>query len=267
MSIKPLDLKIASNSLYPFYKQLFQAVIDEHLMSQEQIVFTANSTRHTIYDNQGISIGKMITQEYDITTHKDAIRNEPTLLILTNFRWLRVALEDYHYSHKVRIRNKTSTMGKLFSGEKLKYYWLIPPENSEKWFKNLKQSPREFVAKQIRAIPLSDIYPQIKARRLEYTLHDQKAFPDSTFHLMRVLFSSSSYSLQYDDGLRLQEILQIASINQGRLPLFEEKDDTGENNSEDTIVQKLSYLNQLLEQKLITEAEYQKKKEDLLANL
>lgn len=261
-TIKPIDPATASQHIYPFYRPLFQIVVDEYLIPQEQVVFAANSTRHTVVDQEGVSIGKMIVQDYDISTHKDVIHNQPTLLIVTNFRWIRVTLRDYIYSHKVRIRNKTSTLGKLFSGEKLKYYWLIPPDP-----KNRGSSPKEYITEGIHVLPLSTVYPQLKARRTEYTLHDEKAFPGGTFHLMLVSLKSSSYSLQYEDGLKLQELLQVASINQGKLPLIDEKPDIEANKPEETIVKKLERLKQLLDKELITEEEYQEKKEDLLARM
>lgn len=269
MSVKPIDLKIASNSLYPLYRPLFQVVIDEYLMPQEQIVFATNCTRHTHVDRGGVSLGKAIMGDYDISTHKDVICNEATLLIISNFRWIRVSLSEYQYSREVRIRKETSTMGKLFSESKLKYYWKSPPENPQKWFKKMKASPREYITRNINVFLLSDIYPYLEARRLEYKLHDQKAFPNGSFHLMIVALTSGSYSMQYDEGLKLHELLQLASIHQGRIPLITvtEKQHIKENDSEETIVQKLSYLNQLLDQGLITTDEYQKKKEYLLDNL
>ena len=266
-TIKPIDLATTSQHIYPFYRPLFQVVIDEYLIPQEQIVFAANSTRHTVVDQEGISIGKMIVQDYDISTHKDVILNEPTLLIITNFRWVRVTLDSYNYSHKVRIRDKTSTLGKLFSGEKLKYYWLIPREDPEGWFKKIKSSPQKYITQQIHAFPLSDIYPQLKARRTEYTLHDEKAFPGGPFHLMLVSLKSMSYSLQYENGLKLQELLQVASINHGKLPLINEKPHIEASEPKETIVQKLESLKQLLDKKLITEEEYREKKEELLARM
>lgn len=265
MSIKPTDPEAISQHLYPFYRPLFQVVLDEYLIPQEQIVFAANSTRHTVVDQEGVSIGKMIRQEYDISTHKDVICNEPTLLIVTNFRWVRVTLDSYDCSRKVRIRNQTGVLGKLFSGEKQKYYWTIPPE-LERWSK-IKSRPREYIADRIHAFSLSDIYPQLKARRTEYTLYDDKAFPEGAFHLIFVLLKSFSYSLQYEDGLKIHELLQIASTNQGRLSLIDENSHTEKADSEETIVQKLSYLKQMLDKELITTEEYQEKRKDLLARM
>ena len=76
-----------------------------------------------------------------------------------------------------------------------------------------------------------------------------------------------SYSLQYENGLKLQELLQVASINHGKLPLINEKPHIEASEPKETIVQKLESLKQLLDKKLITEEEYREKKEELLARM
>ena len=155
-------------------------------------MFVGEGTRHAIVDQEGISIGKMITNEYDISTHKDVVENLSALLVVTNQRWIRVALSSYYYAHyhrnyrSIPIGGKTSFVDKLFGGnKKLKFEWLFAPSEP------LDTPVRELTTRNISILPLSEISV---VSRAEFTINDQNSTTESQLHLLELFLGDNYYT-------------------------------------------------------------------------
>ena len=256
----------ALGNISSYFHPILQVVIDEYILLGEHVLLAADSTRHEIGDQEGISLGKMIMQEDDISTHKDVVRGWVTLLVVTNQRWIRVS--GGQYSHELRIETDTDFFGKLdrfFDKKRLKFNWLIPlDEFPLEWLRKRKKTIREYATERIRILPLSELNV---VKREEFTILDKTTTPGSQLHLLSLYFGSGLYySLKYNDGILLHQLLQLASINGGVIPVETGDKPKGDHGVENS-VQKLQQLKLMLDQGLITAKEYQAKKSELLSRM
>ncbi len=85
--ISPITVDEALEKISAFYRPIFNVIMDEYIMPGESIIFVADTTRHIIVDEEGVSIIKVLAGAYS-TTHKDVVENFATLVVVTNRRWL-----------------------------------------------------------------------------------------------------------------------------------------------------------------------------------
>ena len=261
MSIKPISKETALHGLSPFYQPVFQVIVEDYILPNEYILFVEEGTRHRIVDDEGVSIGKMLMNEYDISTHKDVAENLSALLVVTNLRWIRVALPSHRYARhdryfrSIRIGKKPSFFEKHLDGIKdLRFEWVFPPSQS------FEIPVKKLTEQSISILPLSDMSV---VNRTEFTIDDQESTTESQLHLLKLFLGDVYYTFKYEKGVYLYQLIQLASVSSGTIPLTNLEN---ENQSED-IVQKLGQLKTMLENNLITEQEYQSKKEDLLSKM
>lgn len=250
-NIIPLTIDEARNRVSPYYHLVLQVIAEEYIMPNEKILFASDTTRHFIWDQQTPSLFKAITGSYDINNHKDVVGNSATLLIVTNQRWIRWSLGFYEVGYAVQIEKS----GNLI------FEWHVPPEKfPHQWLAELlvkqKKTAREYITSNVNVAHLSDL---AVVRRSEFTFTNAYTTPETQTHILRLLFNTDIYySLKYDDGVYLHKLLQLASLNEGKILFEEEVDDD---------FQKLKKLKLMFENGLITEIEYQEKKAQLLSNM
>lgn len=203
-------------------------------------------------------------QEYDISKKVEYVENSASLIVLTDKRWLRMSLGEFEYSRRIRISDNKSFLGRWLAGEKRKFEWYFIPKELHVYSKKL--NAKQYIASQIKVVLLSEI--QITGR-YEFTLKDGSSTPPSQIHLLTLnLGQLVSYSFKQNDGSRIHQLLQLSSVNNGHIPLVSRDTVNLKNNlSSVDNLEKLKQLKLMLDNGLITEQEYQSKKQELLLRM
>ncbi len=223
------------------------------LLPNESVIYVSKATHHEKYDMGGSHNG-----------YKKDIRysNTSSLVIITNKRWIRRptgwALGNID---SPILFTDTKAKQNFFNSWKECPRWSepyddIPPEDSG--FRK-GQTPQEWATSNIKFLPLTEISVSNKF----FYFSNQNNIQKKYVHLE---ISGTDYTFEPEDGEKLFSLLQLASINNGQIELGEVTKNEKSNYKED-IAQRLRRAQQLFEEKIITEAEYLKKREQILSGL
>ncbi len=242
-NVNPLTIDEAKNRILPLYHLVLQIIAEEYIMPSEKILFAANTTRHEVFSYKPVF---SLTRE-----RKEKVSNVPTLLIVTNQRWIKWSfMKPWDEIYSIPMKKKEY-------GDNLIFEWCVPPAKfPHDYLTEQKLTVREYVTSLVVVNHLSKISIETRS---EFVFTDPHTNPETQLHILRVLLNTGAYySLKYDDGVYLHKLLQLASLNQGKILIQEEPSDD---------FQKLEKLKLMFENGLITEIEYQEKKAQLLTNM
>lgn len=255
--IEALNLDTALELTPDFYKPTIKYLYHSALLGNEKVIFIAKATRHEVREERNWS---SFSSEWKTTRHYS---NIPSLVVLTNYRWIR------------KWTRWSNEQGLLFSDKKEKERFLKTMKSGYRWSETYTAKPpdeksserqggktiEEWAMSNINFAPLHEINAHNK--QIRYTNHN-----DLQQQYLLFTVNTTDYSFCFEDGENLFQLLQEASTNGGRIALNDEPDHlTGESVSDSEIVQRLRNLKELFEATLITEAEYHKKKDEIISNL
>lgn len=243
---------------------VYQVIRDEFIQPTERLVFVTECTRHEFKSREGISLGKMIMQEDTISKQVTYVENSMSLVVLTDKRWLRMSLDEFEYSRRIRITHHKSFVGRWLAGEQYKFEWYFPPKEIRVYRKDL--SLDQYIANQVKAVLLTEV--QVTGRS-ESTIENRTNTPLNQLHLLRIdLGTLVSYSFLQNDGVHIHKLIQLSSVNSGRVPLAIKSSSTPDKEGLlSDHVEKLRQLKQLLDEGLITESEYELKRQEVLSRM
>lgn len=223
------------------------------LLPNESVIYVSKAMHNEQYDFGGGHWGDKKDIRY---------RNTPSLIIITNQRWIRkfTNWSPDDIDSPILFTGKKEKQN-FFNSWKEYPRWKepfndIPPESSGY---RQGQTPQEWAVSDIRFLPLNEISVSNKA----YLFSNQNGIKKK-YLLLEI--NDTDYTFEPEDGERLFSLLQLASTNNGQIELDEAVKIENINHKID-IPQRLRVLQQLLEEKNITEAEYQKKREQILSDL
>lgn len=262
--ITPMTDQEAITKLSACFLPVYQVIRDEFIQSAETFVFAAEGTRHSYRTREGLSLSKLLTYEADISKQVEYIENCPSLVVLTNKRWFRATLSEHLYKRRIRISDNKTFLGRWAAGEKLKFYWVIPP--AEYPIYQNKKSLRQNIAESVKHLGLSEISV---VQIVEHSVDDNVAKPPLAIQLLKLILGQGlSYSFGSKDGSHIHKLLQLSSLSSGTIPLATTGPSTTNNGTVSADpAERLRQLNRLYEQGLITEQEYQSKRQELLSQL
>lgn len=255
--IEAMNLDTALKLTPDFYKPSIKYLYHSALLGNEKVIFIAKATRHQVSEERNWS---SFSSEWKTTRH---YYNVPSLIVLTNRRWIR------------KWTGFPKEKGLLFSDKKEKEGFLKTLKSGYRWSETVTVAPpdeksaereggktiEEWAMSNINFVPLHEINAHNK--RIRYTNHNNL---QQQYLLFTV--NKNDYSFCFEDGEKLFQLLQEATANGGRIVLNDGKAHaTGQSVSDSEIVQRLRNLKELFEATLITEAEYQKKRDEIISNL
>lgn len=251
-------LKITPN----YYKPSVEYVYKSALLPGESVVFICETTRHSIKEERNWSD---LLGEY--RTKRDYF-NTASLLLITNMRWIRKPAgwsqeEGLLFGEKSQKERFLKTM-------KSGYRWARPIRDdppSEKSAERKGQSLEEWAMSNIRFLSLGKIVLGPKKIRFTNTKDSQ-----DTYLLVKI--TDAHYSFHFEQGETVYHIVQTALANNGKLNLGASTTGTstgGESASEspdgNSIAARLQKLKELLAAELITDEEYEQKRQQILDTL
>lgn len=252
-NIKKINLEQALDITPNYYKPSIQYLYESALLPNEQVVFIGKATKHKLRTETGWS---SIKGDVKTTEH---YTNLASLIILTNLRWIRKETV-WSNDQGLLFANKEEKEG-FFKSWKSGYRWSEPftenpPDKKDNERKG--KSLEEWAMSNIVFTHLDKIHA--KNKRIRFTNQNNQQMK---YLLIEV--SGGQYSLLFDKGEELFNLLQEAAANGGKLFLDDDKRESKMDN-DTTIQQKLQQLKEFFEADLITESEYNQKREELLSS-
>jgi hypothetical protein len=252
MEWKSIDLIEAIEKSPAIYK-LSLEYIYSILLPNETVIFVGKATHHEKYD---MGSTNPITYVY-----KEDIRcrNTPSLVIITNKRWIRKwtswSLGDLDnpilFSDKISKQNFINTW-------KEHYRWSEPLNEmpSEKNFERKGITTQEWAESNIKFVSLENIYVENKY----YCFSNKNGIKKK---YMRLVVNDTDYTFEPEDGNSVFSLIQLAASNNGNIILNDGKkfDITG---NDDDVLSKLERLAILKKQGFITDEEFSAQKKKLL---
>ena len=181
--------------------------------------------------------------------------------MVTNQRWIR---KWTYWSEPLGIlfadKNKRENIFKTFKGG---YQWAEPRTDEpppKRVYERKGKSLQEWAMGNLLLVPLREVTASGKSIR--FTNRD-----DIQRKYLQIDFGNGLYTLFFEDGERLFQLLQVAESNNGRIPLDGEATQKAKEDEGKSVMQRLQQLEKLREAAMITEDEYQKKREEILSSL
>jgi hypothetical protein len=228
--ITPIDDTKASQNIFPVFRPIFNLIRKNYIQPFEKIFAVACCNYMNEYGFQ-----------------------DPSLVVVSEHRWIRANFTSSPlYVKEVTYRKLGSGLGSLFGGQHKKWKWveIVKPDGlrSTTW----GDDPQRDVF--IRELPLSKV--QV-IKRVDYKVE----FENQPLSLVEISFPNNiDIVFRESDGNIVYAALQEAAKNDGHIQIIQEN--TAYNPTES-----LRKLKELLESGLVSEAEYELKKKEILARL
>jgi len=253
--IKRINLENALARAPKIYSTSIKYLFQSALLPDENVIFVGKATQHTTRTERNWS------SFWSEWKEKTFYTNTSSLILLTNQRWIR------------KWTHLSSEQGLLFSDKNKKekflgtlkdgYRWEEPDEietPSNQYLKHQGRSLEEWSMSDIVFTSLKDIQPTGRLIRFTHRNDIQQKY------LLIGINNVVHYSLLFEDGEKLFQLLQVATANDGKIPFDIEKEQAGINEDDD-IIHRIRRLKRLFESGMISETEYQQKREEILSSL
>lgn len=248
---RPIDLTKAIEKSPKIYK-LSLEYIYSNLLPSEEVIFVGKATHHEKYDMGDTSPITYVYKE-DIRC-----RNTPSLVIITNMRWIRKwtswALDDFN--NPILFTDKNSKQNFINSWKEY-YRWSDPLEDIPSIDSIERQglTPQEWAESNIKFVPIEKIFVGNKFYCFSNNKGTKKQY-------VRLVINNTDYTFEPEDGNFVFSLIQLASANRGKV-LKSEFGDI-EKSANDDAVAKLERLVNLKEQGYITDEEFSSQKKKIM---
>ena len=251
---QPIPIKEAKSKASEIFHRTVELIYEKHLLEGEIVLFVGECTYHKKESEERVTLS-------GISKYVDVIYNTASLLILTNKRWFRMPT-DYYTKTGPRILQDKNTVDRFFETveNKLKYRWIYPSPSlpDKKYWKRTKETLDEFSEKGLRIVPLSNITVYDRGK---FFIKEDKIIKD----IFRIKLNSDWWvSFPLKEGESVHQLLQMAATNKG---IITTEPPTSKPAADTNLVERLAALKEMLDRDLITEQEYQTKKEEILKEL
>ena len=240
----------------PIIYKLSLKYIYESLLPKEKVLFVSQATEHEV------KVEEYWSDFWRQWKEKVTYSNTPSLVIITNERWIRkwTYWQPDEHSQPVLFTDKNAKQGFIRS-MKTGYRWAEPFDDvpHDKHYEREGKTLQEWANSNIRFLPLKEIEVGEKS----FWFSNQN---DVKKKYVRIEITDTDYTFKHDDGEKLFALLQLAATNNGRINLGMIDKKASLSHGEE-IAQRLKAAQELFESKIITESEYQKKREQILSDL
>lgn len=252
--IQEIPFEIALEKSPPIYLPSVEYIYNS-LLPDEKVIFIGKCTVHYT------EVKKKWSDFQNQWKEKKTFYNTPSLLVITNERWIRKWTNYYPKDPQMVLFFNKNAKKRIWDSMENSYCW-IEPNNEvpyEGHYERAGKTLQEWGASNIRFVSLMDI--KVLDKRFCYTTIEnlQTVF-------VQLNIDNYFYTFNADDGEILFLMLQAASKNSGKITI-EQKGIGNKQNTTEGIAERLKLVQDLFEENLITEAEYQEKKKQILLDV
>ena len=240
--ITTIDDETANQNIFPVFRPVFKLIRKNYIQPTENIFAVVCCT--------------VMNQYHDSQASGWRMGHMPSIVVLSGHRWIRASFKSfsiYSTHHKEITYHKSGFgLGALFGGDFLDWKWIeITKPDGLRSRKEDDDIQKDIF---IHETLLSTV--QVK-RRFDYTVN----FENKPLSLVEISFPRNiDIVFRESDGNRIYALLQEAIKNNGHIQIVHE-------NHPNDPIESLKKLKELLELGLISETEYELKKQEILAKL